>query len=134
MHHARPPRKRRTARPGNTRSERERRKWAGIQGKISIKFTVKVNEETMSNFEHIPDILTIPELQKVLRIGRSTAYRLIKTSELRCIRIGRSIRIPREYVLEYIETQHTPSSVEDTVFVCENSQLQSQPDMHSQDL
>ena len=83
----------------------------------------------MSNFEHIPDILTIPELQKVLRIGRSTAYRLIKTSELRCIRIGRSIRIPRKYVFDYIEAQHTPSNDENTVSVCENSQLQPQPDV-----
>ena len=66
----------------------------------------------MSNYEHIPDVLTIPELQKVLRVGRSTAYRLIKTSELRCIRIGRSIRIPREYVLEFIEAQHTSSEFE----------------------
>ena len=74
----------------------------------------------MNNSDHIPDVLTIPELQKVLRIGRSTAYRLIKTSELRCIRIGRSIRIPREYVLEFIETQHTPSKVENTASEGEN--------------
>lgn len=74
----------------------------------------------MNNFEHIPDVLTIPELQKVLRIGRSTAYRLIKTSELRCIRIGRSIRIPREYVLEFIETQHSPNNVESTTPIGED--------------
>ena len=76
----------------------------------------------MNNLEHIPDVLTIPELQKVLRIGRSTAYRLIKTSELRCIRIGRSIRIPKEYLLEFIETQHTPSNVDNTISVCKSSQ------------
>lgn len=76
----------------------------------------------MNNLEHIPDVLTIPELQKVLRIGRSTAYRLIKTSELRCIRIGRSIRIPREYVLEFIESQRTPSNVDNTIPACEDSQ------------
>ena len=56
--------------------------------------------------------MSLPELQKVLRIGRSTAYRLIKTSELRCIRIGRSIRIPKKYVLEFIKTQHVLSDVE----------------------
>lgn len=83
----------------------------------------------MSNFEHIPDILTILELQKVLRIGRSTAYRLIKTSELRCIRIGRSIRIPKEYVLEFIKKQHVLSNVENAMSICENSQLQPQSDI-----
>ena len=68
----------------------------------------------VNNFDSILDVLTIPELQKVLRIGRSTAYRLIQTSELRCIRIGRSIRIPKEYVVEFIETQHIPNNVENT--------------------
>ncbi len=68
----------------------------------------------MNNYETIPDVLTIPELQKVLRIGRSTAYRLIQTSELRCIRIGRSIRIPKECVVEFIETQRTQSNIKNT--------------------
>ena len=88
----------------------------------------------MSNFDHIPDILTISELQKVLRVGRSTAYRLIKTSELRCIRIGRSIRIPREYVLEFIETQRNPGKIENTISVYENSQPQSKPNVQLQTL
>ena len=77
----------------------------------------------MNNLEQLPDVLTIPELQKVLRIGRSTAYRLIKTSKLRCIRIGRSIRIPREYVLEFIKTQRTANNEENIGEKSETSSL-----------
>lgn len=62
-------------------------------------------QRNMNDFEHMPDVLTIPECQQVLRIGRSTAYRLIQSGELRCIRIGRSIRIPKKYVMEFVSKQ-----------------------------
>ena len=63
-------------------------------------------ETPTMDFEHMPDVLTISDLQKVLRIGRNTAYRLINTKEIRSIRIGRSIRIPREYVEEFVNPQN----------------------------
>lgn len=70
----------------------------------------------MPELEQLPDVLTISELQKVLRIGRSTAYRLIKTKELPCVRIGRSIRIPKEYIREFVEAQC--EAVEDDRDLC----------------
>lgn len=61
----------------------------------------------MIDFENIPDVLTISELQKTLRIGRSTAYRLVQSKQIRPIRIGKSIRIPREYVMAFVENQNS---------------------------
>ena len=58
----------------------------------------------MTNFENIPDVLTVSELQQVLRIGRSTAYRLIKANEIQSLRIGRSIRVPKSSVIDYVKT------------------------------
>lgn len=51
----------------------------------------------------LPDTLGVQDLMAVLKIGRSLAYRLIDRGELRCIRVGRSIRIPRMYLEEYLE-------------------------------
>ena len=65
-----------------------------------------IRGKPVMDFEHIPDVLTILDLQKVLKIGRNTAYRLINTKEIRSIRIGRSIRIPRVYREEFINTQN----------------------------
>lgn len=59
----------------------------------------------MVDFENIPNVLTISELQKALKIGRGTAYRLVQSKEIRSIRIGKSIRIPKEYVREFVEKQ-----------------------------
>lgn len=50
-----------------------------------------------------PDILTVSDLQRLLNIGRSTAYRLIENGEIRCIRVGRTIRIPKKFVADFIE-------------------------------
>lgn len=56
-----------------------------------------------ANYGAIPSLLTVEELAGQLRIGRSSAYALVKSRQIRSIRIGRSIRIPRNAVAEFIE-------------------------------
>lgn len=68
------------------------------------------------DFSDIPDVLKIADIQKVLQIGRSTAYQLVKTGRLKNIRIGRSIRVPKKYLMEFIEDCHFP--LEDLVPKC----------------
>lgn len=46
--------------------------------------------------EEYPDVLTVSDIQKILRIGRCTAYEIVNTPGFPAKRIGRSIRIPRE--------------------------------------
>ena len=55
-------------------------------------------------FNDYPDVLTIEDLQIALNIGRSTAYRLIRNGGIRHLRIGKNIKIPRRYLMDYIET------------------------------
>ncbi len=42
-----------------------------------------------------PDVLTIEEARKVLRLGRNAAYQGIANGEIPSIRIGRRILVPR---------------------------------------
>lgn len=37
-----------------------------------------------------------------LSIGRNTAYKLVKSGEIRSIRIGRQIRIPRQFPIDFL--------------------------------
>lgn len=46
--------------------------------------------------------MTISELQDALRIGRTKAYKLVSSNEIKSLRIGGTIRIPKEYVVEYL--------------------------------
>lgn len=53
-------------------------------------------------FENYPDILTVKQLQEALSIGRSKAYLILHSGELKYITIGRQIRIPKKYLLDYL--------------------------------
>ena len=55
------------------------------------------------NFENYPEIMNIGDVQEVLGIGRSMAYRLIKEGKLKCIRIGKAIRVPKKFLIDFIE-------------------------------
>jgi excisionase family DNA binding protein len=45
--------------------------------------------------EHLPDVLTIPECAKVLRLGRNTTYDLARMGKLPTIRLGRRLLVPK---------------------------------------
>lgn len=45
---------------------------------------------------------TIYEIQDILRIGRSTAYRLVHTGEFRSVRVGGQIRIVKSSFDEWL--------------------------------
>lgn len=53
--------------------------------------------------EQFPDILTVKDLQKILSIGRSKAYSILHSGELQYMTIGRQIRIPKKYLLDYLQ-------------------------------
>ena len=52
--------------------------------------------------EELPMVLTVPELARVLRIGKNQAYDLIARRDIGHIRVGRSIRIPRAMLERYL--------------------------------
>ena len=49
------------------------------------------------------DILTVEELCEVLRIGKNTAYKLLKSDEIKSIKIGKIYKIPKKSVRKYLE-------------------------------
>ena len=54
-------------------------------------------------FTEYPDVVDVEQLRKMLGgISRKLAYRLLTSGELRCVRIGRSYRIPKLCVIEYL--------------------------------
>lgn len=52
--------------------------------------------------ETIDDILTIPEVAEVLKIGTSQAYRLVRTGELKAFKSGKDWKISKEALKQYI--------------------------------
>ena len=59
-------------------------------------------ENKYRNVHDLPMTLRVEELMPILGIGRNTAYELIRSGQIRSIRIGRQIRIPRDALLEFL--------------------------------
>lgn len=57
-------------------------------------------------FSEYPDILNVSEACEMLRIGENSMYNLLHTGKVKGYRNGRTWRIPKESVIEYICT-HT---------------------------
>lgn len=50
------------------------------------------------------DILTVDELCEVLRIGKNTAYQLLKGGKIKSIKVGNIYKIPKYAVIDYIKS------------------------------
>ena len=53
-------------------------------------------------FEKLPPVLRVRDLGPILAVSDNTAYALVRNGQIRSVRIGRSYRIPRDAVAEYL--------------------------------
>lgn len=59
-------------------------------------------ENKCRDLSDLPMTLRVGDLMPILGIGRNTAYELIRSGQIRSIRIGRQIRIPRDALLDFL--------------------------------
>ncbi len=69
---------------------------------INIKNSKQTGGRIMYQ-EEFSDLITIDELCELLSIGRNYAYSLLNAGEIKAFRIGRTWKIPRGAVWEYIK-------------------------------
>lgn len=50
-----------------------------------------------------PDILNIGQLSEALGVSTKTGYRLLREGIIGSIRVGRTYRIPKVYLLSYLQ-------------------------------
>ena len=55
-----------------------------------------------TSIEELPISLRVEDLMPILDIGRNTAYELVRTGQIRSIKVGRQLRIPRNAVIEFL--------------------------------
>ena len=61
-----------------------------------------MDDKKYSSINDLPLVMKVEDLMPVLGIGRNTAYDLVRCGQIRSIRIGRNIRVPKEAVAEYL--------------------------------
>jgi excisionase family DNA binding protein len=55
--------------------------------------------------ETAPLLLKVPEAAKLLQIGRDRIYELVASGRLPALHFGRTIRIPRDALAQFIERE-----------------------------
>ena len=57
---------------------------------------------TVTSFDNLPLVLHVKDLAEILSISHNTAYALVRSGQIRSIRTGRTYRIPKDAVIEYL--------------------------------
>ncbi len=59
---------------------------------------------TATTLRGLPAFMSPEEARMVLNVGRSKVYGLLAEGELASLRVGRKIRIPKAYLLDYLNS------------------------------
>ena len=60
-------------------------------------------ETKYRSFDDLPLTLRVEDLMPILGIGRNSAYELVRSGQIRSVKIGRQIRVPKDAVVEYLK-------------------------------
>ena len=63
--------------------------------------------ERPTSFDDLPLTLRIEELMPILGVGRNTAYELVRSGQIRSIRVGRQLRVPKDAILDFLNQQNS---------------------------
>ena len=67
-----------------------------------------LTDSSTSALATMPEVLTVSEAAAILRIGRNQLYQAVGRGELGAVRIGRSIRIPKQALLALLTAASPP--------------------------
>lgn len=61
-----------------------------------------------TSFEELPLVLTVEELAPLLNVGRSTAYELVRSGQIKHIQVGKQYRILKEELRQFLGLPDAP--------------------------
>ena len=59
-------------------------------------------ENKYRSLDELPLALRVEDLMPILGIGRNTAYDLVRCGQIRSVKVGRQIRVPKDTVMEFL--------------------------------
>lgn len=60
----------------------------------------------IDTFSDYPDVVSVNQLSAMLDISTKTAYKLVKEKKIKSITIGRVYKIPKIFILDYLNIPH----------------------------
>lgn len=83
---------------------------------VPVGGTYRVSRQAVRDYRaerEVPmvDFLTVGEVASLMRVSKMTVYRLVHSSELPSVRVGRSFRVPMQAVVDYLSAQREDRAV-----------------------
>ena len=67
-----------------------------------MKHPVEIEESYNLFLIEYPDVLTTKDLQLILSVSSKPVFKLLHSSQIKSIKVGRNFRIPKIYLLQYL--------------------------------
>ena len=52
-----------------------------------------------------PDVLTVPDVSRILRIGKNKTYELIHTRQISALKLGKRLLVPKTVLIEFLDNE-----------------------------
>jgi excisionase family DNA binding protein len=78
---------------------------------ISGEATLRPQEEQQRGVQ----LLSIPQLCQELGMGKSWIYRRLRNGEIPSVRLGRTIKVRRDELEQYLESHHYPAGAQEAL-------------------
>ena len=65
--------------------------------------TLKEKQKSFKSICDYPDVLDVTETSQLLGVSTKTVYNLLKSGQIKKKKVGRSYRIPKIYITEFLE-------------------------------
>jgi len=67
-------------------------------------------ERTKTMFQNYPDVVDVDNLSLMLGISKKLAYKLVKDGDISSVKVGRSYKIPKAFIVQYLVGNNHPDS------------------------
>ena len=87
----------------------EKLESALVEFEESISGEASLRPQQEEHEQRDMQLLSIPQLCQQLGMGKSWVYRRLRSGEIPSIRLGRTIKVRRDELEEYLERHHYPA-------------------------
>ena len=49
-----------------------------------------------------PDVLLVKDLERILHLGRNSAYQLVSSGRIKSVKVGTKYLIPKNFVIDFL--------------------------------
>jgi excisionase family DNA binding protein len=74
-----------------------------------------VSHSSVKDLSDLPLLLTVQDLADLLHVGRNAAYEQCHRPGFPAVRIGKQLRIPRDALVRWLDTQTAPGTPQPTL-------------------